>query len=243
MIKIIPALSVSNGKTIRLTQGNYSNPTVYDKSPLEVAKMFEDHGFKYVHFIDLDGARAGEVINYRELQMINAHTNLETDYSGGVRTDGGVQLAFEAGAKMITSSSVAATNQDLFTQWLISYGRNRLILAADFMGRNIATTGWQRKTQIDVLDHIQFYYDRSILYIKCTDIARDGVMEGPNFAIYKEILDRFPGVRLLSSGGVRSIADIEKLQEMGCYGVIIGKALYEGKVKLEDLESFIVSQA
>ncbi len=243
MIKIIPALSVSKGKCIRLTQGDYSNPTFYNTSPLEVAKKIEDHGFKYMHFIDLEGAQVGSVVNYRELQLITAHTNLETDYSGGVRTDGGVQLAFEGGAKMITSLSVALNDPEQFTSWLFSYGRNKLILAADFTADGyIATTGWSRKSQTTLMDHIQYYYDRSILYVKCTDISRDGVMEGPNFEMYKQILERFPDIRLLSSGGVRSLQDIEKLQEIGCYGVIIGKAIYEGKLKLEDLEGFMLSQ-
>ncbi|SDK80651.1 phosphoribosylformimino-5-aminoimidazole carboxamide ribotide isomerase [Catalinimonas alkaloidigena] len=244
MIEIIPALSVSNGKCIRLTQGDFTNPTVYDYPPLQVAKAIEEHGFRRLQYQDLDGAIQGKVVNTYELRMIAAYTTLKIDFSGGIRTDGDVHTAFEYGAYTLTSNSVAVNNPELFTSWLTSYGRNKIVLAADcFSNGAVATRGWQKKTDTDVIDHIQYYYDRSILHVKCTDISRDGVMEGPNFDLYKRILDHFPDIRLMASGGVRSLKDIEELQKIGCHGVIIGKALYEGRVKLAELEKFVMSQA
>ncbi|MDQ3536784.1 MAG: 1-(5-phosphoribosyl)-5-[(5-phosphoribosylamino)methylideneamino] imidazole-4-carboxamide isomerase [Bacteroidota bacterium] len=240
MIQIIPSITVINGKSTRLLQGNFMNETVYDSSPIEVAKEFEDNGIKQIHLVDLDGARRGSPVNYGTLEIIAGHTNLKIDFTGGISTDGDISKAYEYGASYITAASVAVTRKEHFASWIISYGRENITLGADALNKKIHIRGWQRQTAIDLFEHIDYFYNRGLKYVKVSDIPREGSMTGPAFALYKEIIEEFPGICLLASGGVRSVDDIERLQEIGAWGVIFGKAYYENKLKLEDLKGFLI---
>lgn len=238
MIKIIPSIAVINGKTTRLTQGDFSREKVYDVSPIDVAKKFEDHGITQIHLVDLDGARRGEPKNYDTLETIAGHTNLEIDFTGGINTDGDISKAYEYGATYITAASVAVSRKELFASWIISYGREKITLGADAMNRKIAYKGWQKDSAIDLFDHIDYFYSRGLKYVKSTDITKEGALSGPSFELYQEILDQFPNICLIASGGVRSLEDIQKLSDMGVWGVHFGKAYYEGRIKLEELKNF-----
>ncbi|HYG38815.1 MAG TPA: 1-(5-phosphoribosyl)-5-[(5-phosphoribosylamino)methylideneamino] imidazole-4-carboxamide isomerase [Cytophagales bacterium] len=238
MIEVIPSIQIIGGKCIRLRQGDYSSEKVYDENPLNVAKIFEDSGLKKVHLIDLDGARAGRMVNYPVLQLIAGHTDLIIDFSGGIRTDGDIGKAYEFGANTVTVGSIAVKDQELLTSWIFSYGREKIILGADVENEKIAVSGWQKGTQIDLFEHIEYFIDRSIKYVKCSDILRDGVLQGPNFSLYERIMKRLPEIKLYASGGISSVDDIKRLQDIGVHGVIFGRSYYEGKIKLEDLAKF-----
>ncbi|WP_020532017.1 HisA/HisF-related TIM barrel protein [Flexithrix dorotheae] len=238
MIDIIPSLSVIGGKCVRLSQGDYKNKTVYDESPIDIAKKFEDNGITKIHLIDLEGAKAGRVINYDILELICGHTNLEVNFGGGINTDGDINKVFEYGAKMITVGSLAIKNKNLFTSWLISYGRQKVVLSADALDRKIQIKGWQKKTDIDLLDHIEYYFERSIQYVKCSDVSRDGLLQGSSIDIYKDILKKFPELKLFASGGVSSLDEIKALEEVGVHGVIVGKAIYEEQITLSEIHQF-----
>jgi phosphoribosylformimino-5-aminoimidazole carboxamide ribotide isomerase len=238
MIQLIPSIALLNGKVARVQQGDFSKGTIYDESPVDLARRFEDHGMKVVHLVDLDGARRGSPVNYHILETIAGHTNLKVDFTGGINTDGDISKAYEYGASYITAASVAANNRDLFASWIITYGREKMTLGADSLDRKIKIRGWEKDTDIDIIDHIDFFYSRGLKYVKTTDISREGAMTGPAFDLYAEIIEKFPGICLLASGGVRSIEDIDKLNDMGVFAVIIGKALYEGKINLKELEKF-----
>ncbi|MDN4164512.1 1-(5-phosphoribosyl)-5-[(5-phosphoribosylamino)methylideneamino] imidazole-4-carboxamide isomerase [Cytophagales bacterium LB-30] len=240
MIQIIPSITIIEGKVVRLKQGDFSSEKVYDSNPLDVAKRFEDHGIKVVHLVDLDGALKGEPVAYHALEAIAGHTNLEVDFTGGVMTDGDVMKAFEYGAKYITAGTIAHQDPEQFASWVLSYGREKMTLSADAQNNKIAVKGWQKATQIDLFEHIEFFYNRGLKYVKTTDISKDGVMEGPAFDLYADILKRFPNICILASGGVRHVDDIRQLNEMGVFAVIFGRAYYEGKIKLEDLKEFLV---
>ena len=240
MIQIIPSISILNGKVARLSQGDYSNEKVYQESPIDLCKQFEDHGIEVVHLVDLDGAKRGNPVNYHVLETIAGHTGLKVDFTGGISTDGDISKAYEYGASYITAASLAYSDQELFASWIISYGREKITLGADTLDGKIAVRGWQKNTSIDLFEHIDYFYSRGLKYVKTTDISRDGVMEGPSFDLYKEIIERFPGICVLASGGVQSIEDIERLNDMGVFAVIFGKAFYEDKIKLKDLEHFLV---
>lgn len=239
MIKIIPSIAVINGKTTRVMQGDFSKEKVYDVSPIDVAKRFEDLGITQIHLVDLDGARRGRPSNYGTLEMIAGHTELEIDFTGGISTDGDITKAYEYGATYITAASVAVSRKELFASWIISYGREKITLGADATNRKIAIRGWQKDTSIDVFEHIDYFYSRGLKYVKSTDIDKEGALSGPSFELYQEILDRFPKICLIASGGVRSVDDIQKLSDMGVWGVHFGKAYYEGKIKIEDLKDFL----
>lgn len=238
MIEVIPSIQIIGGKCIRLKQGDFSTEKVYDENPLKVAQIFEDNGLNKIHLVDLDGARTGKVVNYGVLQMIASYTDLTIDFSGGISTDGDIGKAYEYGAKTVTIGSVAVKDQELLTSWIFSYGREKIILGADSANEKISVSGWQRGTGIDLFEHIQYYIDRSIKYVKCSDILRDGVLQGPNFDLYEKIIKRFPEIKLYASGGISCIDDIKRLQDIGVYGVIFGRSYYEGKIKLEDLAKF-----
>ncbi len=239
-MRIVPSISVINGRTTRLTQGDFTSEKVYDISPLDVAKKFEDHGITRIHLIDLDGATQGSPVNYHVLEMIAGYTNLKVNFAGGIHTDGDISKAFESGAESITSATIAVYDKELFSSWIMSYGRQKIALGADCLHGLIRVGGWQKGTKIDLFDHIQFFYDRGLKYLKTTDISRDGALEGPAFDLYKEIMDRFPDLCVFASGGVRNMDDIRKLDEAGLYGVIFGKAFYEGNITLKDLEDLTV---
>lgn len=240
MIQIIPSIAVTEGKVIRLEQGDYSKEKVYDQSPIDLARSFEDHGIEVVHLVDLDGARRGQPVNYHILEAIAGHTNLKVDFTGGIHTDGDISKAYEYGASYITAASVAVNRRELFASWIISYGREKITLGADALNGKISIKGWQKNTDLDIFEHIDYFYSRGLKYVKTTDIEKDGLMQGPAFELYQNIIDKFEDICVLASGGVRNIDDIQRLNDMGVFAVIFGKAFYEGGIKLKDLEKFLV---
>lgn len=243
MIQIIPSIVINDGKVIKMQQGDFAREKVYKQSPIDLARNFEDHGIEVVHLVDLDGARRGQPVNYHILEAIAGYTNLKIDFTGGIHTDGDISKAYEYGATYITAASIAATRREQFSSWIISYGREKITLGADVIDGKIAIRGWQRNTNIDLFDHIEYFYSRGLKYVKSTDISRDGVMVGPAFNMYKEIKNRFPDLCILASGGVRNVDDIKKLNDMGIFAVIFGRAYYEGKITLKELENFLVKEA
>ncbi|MBL6446209.1 1-(5-phosphoribosyl)-5-[(5-phosphoribosylamino)methylideneamino] imidazole-4-carboxamide isomerase [Fulvivirga sp. 29W222] len=240
MIQIIPSIAINEGKVIRLQQGDFSKEKVYDQSPIDLAKSFEDHGIEVVHLVDLDGARRGQPVNYHILEAISGYTGLKIDFTGGIHTDGDISKAYEYGASYITAASVAVTRKELFSSWIISYGREKITLGADAINGKIAFRGWQKSTDLNIIDHIEYFYSRGLKYVKITDISKDGTMEGPAFDLYQQVIERFPDICVLASGGVRSVDDIKRLNDMGVFAVIFGKAFYEGQIKLNELEEFLV---
>ncbi|TRX58389.1 1-(5-phosphoribosyl)-5-[(5-phosphoribosylamino)methylideneamino] imidazole-4-carboxamide isomerase [Fulvivirga sp. M361] len=240
MIQIIPSIILKDGKVIRLKQGNLSDEKVYDESPVDLAKSFEDHGVEVIHLVDLDGATRGQPVNYHILEAIAGHTGVKVDFTGGIHTDGDISKAYEYGASYITAASIAVSRKELFASWIISYGREKITLGADARNHKIAVRGWQKDTDVDILDHIDYFYSRGLKYVKATDISKDGTLEGPSIELYRQMLDRFPDICVLASGGVRNIEDIEALNDAGVFAVIFGKAFYEGRIKLKELEKFIV---
>ncbi|NDV55218.1 1-(5-phosphoribosyl)-5-[(5-phosphoribosylamino)methylideneamino]imidazole-4-carboxamide isomerase [Parabacteroides sp. 52] len=238
MIELIPAIDIIEGKCVRLTQGDYDTKKVYNEDPLEVAKMFEDHGIRRLHVVDLDGARKGRIINYRILERLASHTDLVIDFGGGLKQDQDLQIAFESGAQMVTGGSIAVKNPDVFLSWIEKYGSQRIILGADAKDKKIAISGWEETTEKELIPFIADYHQAGIQKVICTDISRDGMLEGPAVALYKEIHEAVP-VYLIASGGVGSVEDIEKLEEAQVPAVIFGKAIYEGRIQLKDLRPFI----
>lgn len=246
MIQVIPSIAIRNGKVVKMRKGDPSSEKAYNENPLDLAKRFESHGIEVVHLVDLDGAERGSPKNYHVLEAIAGHTDLKIDFTGGICTDGDIGKAYEFGADYITASSIAVTNPELFASWIISYGREKMTLGADvtdIVSKKIAFRGWLKKSEITLFDHLQFFYDRGLKYVKSTDVSRDGVLEGPAFSFYQEIIDNFKDLKVLASGGVRGVDDIRKLDEMGVFAVIFGKAYYEGILKLKDLEQFIVKKS
>jgi phosphoribosylformimino-5-aminoimidazole carboxamide ribotide isomerase len=237
-MEIIPAIDIINGKCVRLTQGDYSQKKEYSSDPTEVAKRFEDAGIKRLHLVDLDGAKAKKIINTRVLEGICQKTNLIVDFGGGVQSDEDIALAFKLGAKQVTGGSIAVKNPALFSGWLHSYGGDKLILGADAKDRKIAISGWEETTEMDLLNFIKNYHAKGVQYVICTDVAKDGLLQGPSLELYKEIMKEIPGIKLIASGGVASLSDLEELNKAGVYGTIVGKAFYEGKISLEELSSF-----
>jgi phosphoribosylformimino-5-aminoimidazole carboxamide ribotide isomerase len=242
MIDIIPSIWISEGRCVRIQQGDFTKGEIYKESPMDFAKDFEDHGIKTVHLVDLDGAAKGSPVNYHVMEALAAHTDLKIDFAGGIRTDGDISKAFEYGADYITAASIAIIKPSLFADWILSYGREKLTLAADSMHGKVYWEGWQKKSEIDLFDHISYFYSRGLKYVKTTEISKDGKLEGPDFDLYAKIIKAFPGIGLLASGGVRSIADIQRLNEMGVFGVIFGTAYYENHIKLNELERFLVAK-
>ena len=241
MFEIIPSIWLINGKCVRLKRGDFATEEVISHNPLEIAQAFEGIGVKRVHLVDLDGARRGQPKNYNILEAISGYTDLEVDFSGGITTDGDVINCFQFGAKTVTIASAAAKHPERFAQLILSYGREKIYLAADTNPNDykIKIKGWLTKTEIDLFDHIEFFYERGLKHLKCSDVTRDGVMEGPNFDLYKEVLDRFPNLYLAASGGVRGIDDFKRLRDLGVHAAVFGRAYYEGKISLADLEEFI----
>jgi len=238
MFKIIPALSISEGKVVLLKKGDFSNKLKYDFNIIDAAKLMEDSGIKLVHLLDLDGLKKETPVNYDILETIVGHSSLKVDFMGGIRTDGDINKVLEFGASYFTASSVAVNNNALFTSWIMSYGREKLSLMANVMDDKLVYKAELHKASIDLDKHIDFFHMRGLKYVKVTDLNRDGVLEGPNFELYQKIKDKFPDMHIAASGGVRSIDDIRKLKEMGLYSVIVGRALYEGKIKIEELQEF-----
>ena len=239
LMEIIPAIDIIDGKCVRLTQGDYSQTKEYHSNPLEVAKQYEAHGIQRLHLVDLDGAKARKVINYPVLEQITRHTSLKVDFGGGVQSDEDLKIVFEMGASQVTGGSIAVRQPETFMHWLQTYGADKVILGADAKDRKIAIGGWQESTTQDVLEFIKGYHQKGVQYVICTDVAKDGVLEGPSVELYEEILANTPRVKLIASGGVSGIEDLHQLKSKGVYGVIIGKAIYEGKINLEDLKPFL----
>ncbi len=237
---LVPSIAIIKGRTTRLTQGDYASEKIYDVSPLDVAKSFEDHGIKRIHLVDLEGAKTGHAVNQDTMQLISGYTDLKINFAGGVHTDGDVTKAFESGAESVTSATMSVYNRDLFVQWLMSYGREKIALGADSLNGLIRVGGWQKDTKIDLFEHIEYFHERGLKYAKTTDISRDGTLEGPALDLYTNVVKRFPDLCLFASGGIRNIDDFYRLADTGVYGVIFGKAFYEGRIKIEEIEEFIV---
>ena len=237
-IEIIPAIDIIEGKCVRLSQGDYAQKTVYNENPLEVAKMFENAGINRLHLVDLDGAKAKHVVNYKVLEKISAGTNLVIDFGGGLQSDEDLKIAFNSGASMITGGSIAVKEKEIFLQWLKNYGSGKVILGADAKDGKIAVSGWQEATELGVVDFIAQFYSEGIQKVISTDISRDGMLSGPSFELYAEILETLPNVEIIASGGIASMEDIYKLAEMGVPGVITGKAIYEGRISLKEIERY-----
>ncbi|SNS21267.1 1-(5-phosphoribosyl)-5-[(5-phosphoribosylamino)methylideneamino] imidazole-4-carboxamide isomerase [Belliella buryatensis] len=235
---IIPAIDIIGGKCVRLTQGDYNQKKEYHDSPLEMAKRFEDAGIKRLHLVDLDGAKAKKIINKEVLSSVTSGTSLKVDFGGGVQSDEDIALAFELGAHQLTGGSIAVKNPTLFESWIAKYGGEKIILGADAKDRKIAISGWEETTSMDLIDFIKDYHAKGISYVICTDVAKDGLLQGPSVDLYKEILQEIPNIKLIASGGVSSVKDLEELQKTGVYGTIVGKAYYEGRISLEELASF-----
>ena len=233
-MRIIPAIDIIGGSCVRLTGGDYSSVKVYGSDPIEMALRFEDLGFRYLHLVDLDGAKEKKVINHKILRAVAAGTSLQVDFGGGIQSDEDIRAAFESGAAAVNIGSVAARNPELFLRWLEEYGSSRIILSADCRGRKIVTSAWSESTGTDVVDYISAYYEKGVRYTACTDVTRDGMLNGPSLDLYREIMGKIP-VSLIASGGVSAMKDVEMLKEAGCEGAIIGKAVYEGKIDLKEL--------
>ena len=234
-MRIIPAIDIIDGKCVRLSKGDYNTKKVYNENPLEVAKEFEANGIQYLHLVDLDGAKSQHIVNYKVLENICSNTNLKVDFGGGLKSNDDLKIAFESGANQITGGSIAVKNPDTFKGWLNKYGSDKIILGADCNDRKIATSGWLETSELDVIDFIKQYEKDGVSYVICTDIAKDGMLQGTSNELYKEILSK-TNVKLIASGGVSCFDDLLKVQEIGCEGAIIGKAFYEGKLTLKELQ-------
>lgn len=234
-MRIIPAIDIIDGKCVRLSKGNYDTKKVYNENPLEVAKAFEDNGIQFLHLVDLDGAKSQHIVNQKVLESICSKTNLKVDFGGGLKTDDDLKIAFESGANQITGGSIAVKNADIFKGWINQFGSDKIILGADCINRKIATAGWLETSELDVVDFIGTYEHEGVNYVICTDIAKDGMLQGTSIELYKEILTK-TNVKLIASGGVSCFDDLLLLQEIGCEGAIIGKAFYEGKLTLKELK-------
>ena len=238
-ITIIPAIDLIDAKCVRLSQGDYNKKTVYNENPLEVAKMFEGAGITRLHLVDLDGAKAKHIVNYKVLETISSKTNLVVDFGGGLKSDEDLKIAFESGAKMVTGGSIAVKNRETFLSWIESYGAEKIILGADAKDKMIAVSGWQEVSELSILEFIESYTAKGIQKVISTDIARDGMLTGPSIELYQEIMAKFEGLELIASGGIANMNDIHELNEMGVPGVITGKAIYENRISLEEISKFI----
>lgn len=239
-MRIIPAIDIIDGKCVRLSKGDYDTKIIYNENPLEVAKSFEAHGIEYLHLVDLDGAKSSKIVNYKILEQIATQTGLKIDFGGGLKSDDDLRIAFESGANQITGGSIAVKNRAIFEKWISEYGSDKIILGADAKEEKIAVSGWLEESNEDLIPFIQDYQTKGIQYVICTDIAKDGMLEGPSFDLYGKILEEAKGVKLIASGGISTFDELPKLAELGCEGTIIGKAIYEGRITLKQLENFII---
>ena len=239
MIELIPAIDIIDGKCVRLSQGDYNTQKVYNESPLEVAKGFEANGIRRLHVVDLDGAKSSHIVNYKVLDQLAGHTSLTIDFGGGIKTDEDLTIAFEYGAQMVTLGSIAVKNPDLFKSWLHKFGAEKIILGADVKDNRISVNGWKEESQQELLPFLDGYTQEGIRKVLCTDISRDGMLQGPSIDLYKQIMAQFPDMHLIASGGVSGLDDIIRLDEAGIPAVVFGKALYEGRITLNDLKRFM----
>ncbi len=240
-MQIIPAIDIIDGKCVRLTQGDYAQKKIYNESPLEVAKEFEASGINRLHLVDLDGAKAGKVQNWKVLESIASNTHLSIDFGGGIKTEKDLAIVFQSGAAMATIGSLAVKDAATFKQWIHHYGANKFFLGADVKDELISVGGWLESTNVDVFNFIQSYINEGLNQVFCTDISKDGKLEGPSVELYKKIITQFPNLFFVASGGVSCLEDLNDLNRIGCSGVIIGKAIYEGRITLKELISFITT--
>ena len=244
-MRIIPAIDIIDGKCVRLTKGDYETKKVYNENPLEVAKAFEASGIEYLHLVDLDGAKAHHIVNYKVLEQIASKTSLKIDFGGGLKTDEDLITAFNSGAKQITGGSIAIKDPKTFESWISKYGATKIILGADSDHGKVSISGWMEKSQEDLIPFIKEYQKKRIQYVICTDISKDGMLEGPSVELYKQIISECSNssfgqsIKLIASGGISSIEEIPVLKEIGCEGVIIGKAIYENRISLKQLQKYI----
>src|SRR5690349_23354052 len=245
MIQVIPSIAIRRGKVVKMRKGDPTSEKAYDENPLDLAKRFQDHGIEVVHLVDLDGAEKGSPSNWHVLEAIAGYTDLKVDFTGGISTDGDISKAYEFGAEYITAASIAVTDPELFASCIVSYGREKMTLGADVVDRGtkeLLYRGSRNRSSLTLFEHLAYFYSRGLKYVKSTDVSRDGVMEGPAFDFYQEIIDAFPEMSVLASGGVRGIDDIKRLNDMGVFAVIFGKAYYEVILDLKDVESFLVKK-
>ena len=240
-MRIIPAIDIIEGKCVRLTKGDYNTKIIYNENPLEVALAFEDAGIEYLHVVDLDGAKASHIVNYKILEQIASKTNLKIDFGGGLKSDEDLHIAFESGANQITGGSIAVKNTSIFENWIATFGADKIILGADCTHEKIAVSGWQEESKLNVIPFIQNYQSKGIHYVICTDISKDGMLQGPSFDLYERILTQASGIKLIASGGISTFHEIPQLAKLGCEGVIIGKAIYENRISLKELETYIIT--
>jgi phosphoribosylformimino-5-aminoimidazole carboxamide ribotide isomerase len=256
-MRIIPAIDIIEGKCVRLSKGDYDTKKIYNENPLEVAKEFEAHGIRHLHLVDLDGAQSRHIVNYAVLEEIASNTSLKIDFGGGLKSDDDLRIAFESGASQVTGGSIAVKDKDIFLGWLSKHGPDKIILGADAMNENIAVAGWQEASEEKLIPFIQKYQKAGIQYVICTDISKDGMLQGPSIDLYKKILEKtsvtkttvglsgvedeqVAGIKLIASGGVAEYNDLQRLQDIGCEGAIIGKAIYENRISLKQIEQFIL---
>ena len=242
-MRIIPAIDIIDGKCVRLSKGDYSTKKIYNENPLEVAKQFEAHGIEYLHLVDLDGAKSKHIVNHKVLEQIASKTGLKIDFGGGLKSDKDLQVAFDCGANQITGGSIAVKNPGIFKSWLEKFGSDKIILGADANNEKVAISGWREESEEKLIPFIQQYQNEGVKYVICTDISKDGMLEGPSFDLYKKIISETMygtgTLNLIASGGISTFSELPKLAEMGCEGTIIGKAIYEGRISLKELEAFI----
>ena len=256
-MRIIPAIDIIEGKCVRLSKGDYDTKKIYNENPLEVAKSFEAHGIEYLHLVDLDGAKSKHIVNHKVLEQIASKTNLKIDFGGGLKSDEDLRIAFECGANQITGGSIAVKDRTTFLRWLNVYGPNKIILGADALEEKVAISGWQEESQEELIPFVQDYQKIGIKYVICTDISKDGMLEGPSYNLYGKLLEKTKvhktivtgagvedfqelGIHLIASGGISEFEELPKLAEMGCEGLIIGKAIYENRISLKQLEEYIL---
>lgn len=239
MIELIPAIDVIDGKCVRLSQGNYQSKKVYNENPVEVAKMFEAHGIHRLHVVDLDGAASKHVVNYKVLEALARQTSLVIDFGGGIKSDEDLHIAFESGAQMVTLGSIAVKEPDTFNRWMEVYGSERIILGADAKNGKIAVNGWLECSRLELMPFLDDYIKKGVAKVLCTDISRDGMLNGPSLELYKQIMEAHPDLHLIASGGISGMKDIEALNEAGIPAVVFGKAFYEGRITLQDLKAFL----
>jgi phosphoribosylformimino-5-aminoimidazole carboxamide ribotide isomerase len=237
-MQIIPAIDIIEGKCVRLTQGDYAQMKIYNEDPLEVARQFEDVGLQRLHLVDLDGAKAGMIKNWKVLEKIAGKTSLIIDFGGGIKTEKDINIVFNSGAALATVGSIAVKDEETFTAWLSQYGPDKFLLGADVKNEKIAVHGWQETTDLWIYDFIENYISKGVQQIFCTDVNKDGLLQGPSIDLYKNIIKKFPDLHFIASGGVSNIDDVSKLQEAGCKGVIIGKAIYEGRINIKELSKY-----
>ncbi len=249
-MRIIPAIDIIDGKCVRLSKGDYSTKKIYNENPLEIAKQFEAHGIQYLHLVDLDGAKSKHIVNHKILEEIALNTKLKIDFGGGLKTDSDIKIAFESGANQITGGSIAVKDPVTFKNWLEKFGSEKIILGADANNEKVAISGWMEDSNEDLFPFIQKYFEEGIRYVICTDISKDGMLQGPSFSLYQKILESIkligreqsqPALKLIASGGISTFEELPKLAEIGCEGVIIGKAIYENRISLKQLETFILN--